>query len=177
MKDALKWTAAVFAEHVVLQVIATPAFAYMGSLLLIWWKGEKAMFDAIPPLFWPILACFVILVTFYPGFVVPFLKWRRERENRKKERENAWQNKFRENLEAAYLHVSHAYKPQIKNPKHPGNPSAIKEFAQNHSDIVRVILTERCRRRDIPSAIDVEDAESLREWYDFLRWERARHYA
>ena len=73
------------------------------------------MFDSLPPLFWPILAASVFAVTFYPGFIAPFVKSRRLKLDA-----------YRQELETAYTNVSLAHKPEILNPEHPGESSRDK---------------------------------------------------
>ena len=163
MKTILKWLAGLLAQHVFLQIVAAPFIAYGLGWIVSTWKGAEAMLDSLPPWFWPILATLVILVTVYPAFIVPIVEWQRGRRT-----------VYRAEVENAYGYVSQAYKPEILNREHPGNPEATKELAQNAVDELRPKLQRKRRRLTIPDVIDVDSRDCLREWYDFLREERAR---
>ena len=121
------------------------------------------MFDAVPSASWPILAVLVLIVAVYHGCVYPIYKKYREKSEA-----------YRKEVEAAYERVSQAYKPTILNPAHPGNPNTIKELAQNAVDILRPKLLKKRKGTDIPQRIDVTDEHSLKQWYNYLREERAR---
>ena len=164
-KGLLKWFGGLFAEHTLLQLVATAPTAYGFGVAEQWWRGAGIMFDILPPLFWPILAILVMAVTIYPGFISPVLKHLRGKEQI-----------FWEQVEEAYQRVSHAYRPEILNQAHPGNPHAIEEYAQNAVDILRPLLIKRRGSEDIPPEIEVTDKNSLRDWYNHLRWERARRH-
>ncbi|MCY4209092.1 MAG: hypothetical protein OXD29_14255 [Roseovarius sp.] len=69
-----KWLSNVFAEHTVLQFLATAPAAYLAGLMLEFKQGAIIVLNALPPLFWPILAVFVLAVLAYPGFIFPFVK-------------------------------------------------------------------------------------------------------
>ncbi len=163
LKRLLKWFGNLFAEHTLLQLIATAPIAYFVGLAKQWGKGAGVMFDALPPLFWPILAILVLAVTVYSGFVLPFVKYFRGKEKA-----------YWEQVEQAYKLVSQSYRPNILNPEHPGNPHAIKEYAQNAVDILRPQLIKKRGSKDIPHEIEVTDNNSLSDWYNYLRRERSR---
>ena len=163
MKTFFKWLAGIFGEHVVLQLVASPAVAYGLGWIIAVQRGVEAMFDAVPPLFWPILATLVLLLTLYPGFIAPVIRWRQRKKN----------SYFKE-VEAVYRDVSRIHKPNILNPQDPGNPDAMKELAQRAVDVLRPKIIQKRKGIDIPLPIDVDDDRSLRQWYDFLRNERVR---
>ena len=165
LKRLLKWLGNLFAEHTLLQLVAAAPTAYLVGLAKQWEKGAGSMFDALPPLFWPILAILVLAVTVYPGFVAPIIKYRRGKEQ-----------EYWDLVDRAYEMVSHAYKPGILNPEHPGNPNAIEEHAQNRADRLRPLLIGRRGPEGAPPEIDVRDKNSLRDWYNCLRRERARRH-
>ena len=122
------------------------------------------MFEAIPPLFWPILAVLVFLVTGYHGLFLPVVEWRQKKAE-----------SYRNEVEEAYKYVSWTYKPEILNPKEPGNPHTIRELAQNSVDLLRPKLLARYKTSiSVPDPIDVDDGLSVTLWYEFLREERAR---
>ena len=76
----MKWLGSLFAEHTLLQLLAAAPAAYLVGVAKQWEKGAGVMFDALPPLFWPILAILVMAVTVYPGFVSPIVKYFRAKE-------------------------------------------------------------------------------------------------
>ena len=161
MKTVLKWAAGILAEYVVLQLIASPFIAYAVARLFAVWQGVDAARGLVPPLFLPILSALVIAMTLNPGFVAPILKWYRTRRYA-----------YRNEVENVYIKVSGVYKPAILNPRNPGNPDAMKELAQRDVDLLRPKL--KTKRDDVPPNIDVDDNNSLRQWYEFLRDERVR---
>ena len=165
LKRLLKWLGSLFAEHTLLQLLAAAPAAYLVGVAKQWEKGAGVMFDALPPLFWPILAILVMAVTVYPGFVSPIVKYFRAKE------QTYW-----ERVEQAYQLVSQSYRPSILNPAHSGNPHAIKEYAQNAVDVLRAQLIKKRGSKDIPPEIDVTDSDSLCDWYNYLRRERARRH-
>ena len=163
LKRLLKWLGSLFAGHTLLQLVATVPTAYVVGIAEQWRKGAGVMFDNLPPLFWPILAILVIAVTIYPGFISPVLKHLRSKEQA-----------YWEQVDEAYRQVSHTYRPEILNPEHPGNPHTIREYAQNAVDILRPLLIKKRGSKEIPPEIEVTDENSLRDWYNYLRKERAR---
>ena len=164
VRRVLKWLVNLFAGHTVLQLIATVPTAYLTGLALQFQQEAEAVFSAIPPLFWPVLAVLVLAVTVYPGFVLPFVTLVR-----------APKEKYRAQVETAYECVARAYKPWILNPEHPGNPLWMREEAQRAVDSLSPILIRKYKNRKddfVPFRINVESDESLGEWYEFLRGER-----
>lgn len=161
MKGILKWLANAFTQHVVLQLVASPFIAYAFGLTVAVRSGAEVAFDAIPPLFWPSLSAIVIAVTLYPAFIAPTINWLQGRARA-----------YPDRVDFVYVKVGGAYKPEILNPRDPGNPAAMKEEAQRDVDLLRPKLLKR--RDDVPPPIDVDDRDSLRQWYEYLRDERAR---
>lgn len=161
MKDVLNWLATIFLQHVVLQLIASPFMAYALGWTLAIWGGVEVAFDSIPPLYWPTLSTIVIAVTLYPAFIAPTINWFHRRTR-------AYPNR----VDSAYIQLGGAYKPEILNPLSPGNPAAMKELTQREVDLLRPVILKR--RDDVPPPINVEDHDSMRQWYEFLRDERAR---
>ena len=160
----VKWLGSVFAEHTVLQIIAPFPVAYLAGTGVQIMQGAEAMFDALPPLFWPILAILLLAVTVYPGFVLPFVKQARAKKK-----------VYLAQVEDTYSQVSRIHKPETLNPHNPGNHQAMLELGQMAVDSMRPRLIHKYKNRKdqiVPEPIDVESAESLREWYDFLRKER-----
>ena len=122
------------------------------------------MIDALPYLFWPILACLVLAVTVYPGFIKPAVKLVRARKEH-----------YRAVVKATYGDVLRVLKPKILNPNAPGNHQAMLELAQQSVDSLRPILIRKYKNdedRNVPSRIDILSEDSLRQWYEFLREER-----
>ena len=159
-----KWLVNVFAGHTVLQLIAIVPVAYLAGLAVQFRQEAEAVFNAIPPLFWPVLAVLVLAVTAYPGFVLPFVTQAR-----------ATKEKYRAQVENAYELVSNVHKPEILNPNHPGNRATMLEYAQRAVDSLRSGLIHKYKdRKDhiVPRRINIENPESLGEWYEFLREER-----
>ena len=162
IKKALNWLGGILAQHTVLQLVATLPLAYLIGWGVEIGQGAKAVLDAPPPLFWLILAATVLAVTFYPAFVAPIVRWRKSRREA-----------YRQELDEAYIHVSHVYRPEVLNPAHPGNPHTIKECAQNSVDALRPKLVRKYTESDVPPMIDVKDEASVRQWYEYLRQKRA----
>ena len=162
LKKIRNWLGIFLAEQTIVQLFSVVPVAYSIGLTVEAWQGAKIMFGTLPPLFWPILAALVLAVTFYPGFIAPFVKSRRLKLDA-----------YRQELEIAYTNVSHAHKPGILNPKQPGNPHAIKEYAQNSVDALRPKLVRKHKNKGVPSIINMDDKSSIRQWYEFLRNERA----
>lgn len=95
MMRLFQWIAARFAEHIFLQLLASIPLAYILGWIIAVKQGAMVMFGAIPPLFWPILAALIVLVTIYPGLISPVVEW--------------WQAKaesYRNEVEEAYKYVS-----------------------------------------------------------------------
>ena len=161
MQAFLKWLAVAFARHFVIQLIFSPAFAYLSAWAIALLPGMDDTAATVPPLFLPILSGTVVAITLYPGFVAPAI----ERYQRRK-------NSYRNRVNAVYIKVSGITKPEILNPNDPGNPAAMKELAQREVDLLRPILMKK--RVDVPLEIDVDDEDSLWAWYAFLRDERVR---
>ena len=160
-----KWFAGVFAEHTVLQLIAAVPAAYLTGLAIQLQQGAEAVLEALPPLFWPTLAILVLAVTIYSGFVLPIIRHRRDRE------QVYWNL-----VNGAYQYVSQVHRPEILDPACPGNPHAIREYAQNRVDTLRPLLIKKRGSTRIPSEIDVMNPDSLCEWYNCLRRERAHRH-
>ena len=164
--DFLKWLRDVIAEHTLLQIIGTVPAAYLTGIGLQVVQGTEAMFDALPPLFWPISAAFLLSLILYRTVVVPIFQFCRNYRRRKRQ-------EYQELVNSAFWHLAGTYKPETLNPESPGNPDAIKLLAQADADRLRAHMVQR-KRLDIPPEIDVADMDSLREWFEFVRRERAR---
>ena len=95
VRRVFKWLVNLFTGHTVLQLIATVPTAYLTGLALQFQQEAEAVFSAIPPLFWPVLAVLVLAVTVYPGFVLPFVTLVR-----------APKEKYRAQVETAYEWVA-----------------------------------------------------------------------
>ena len=160
----LKWLGGIFAEHTVLWLIATPAMAYLAGVVAQLQYGARDVLDAVPPLFWPILSGLVIAVVFHATVVYSVIKRRRE-----------YKIAYFNQVESTFIFLTGAYKPETLDPKRPGNPAAIMEQTQAHVDLLRARMMKH-RRSNIPPGIDVSSTDSLREWYEFMRAERAKVY-
>ena len=162
LKKIRNWLGKFLAEQTIVQLVSTVPLAYSIGLTVDGWQGTKIVFDSLPPLFWPILAALVFAVTFYAGFIAPFVKLKRLKLVT-----------YRQELETAYTNISNAHKPEILDPKHPGNPHAIKEYAQNYVDALRPKLVRKHKGKGVPSIINMDDKSSVCQWYEYLRNERA----
>lgn len=163
MKRLFQWIAERLTEHVVLQFIGSVPLAYILGWFIAVKQGAIVMYNAIPSLFWPILAVLIVLVSICHGLISPAVKWCQKKAE-----------SYRNEVEEAYNYVAGSYRPKILNPAHPGNPYAMKECAQKSVDVLRKKLLKRHKGQDVPSRINVEDETSLKEWHEFLRDERAR---
>lgn len=74
----------------------------------------------------------------------------------------------------AYEKVARVHKPRILNPKHPGNPEAMKEEAQRAVDDATVLMDRFGIAH--PERIDVADSKSVETWYECLRPLRRDEY-
>ena len=160
----LKWLGGILAEHTVLRLIATPAMAYLAGVVAQLQQGARDVLDAVPPLFWPVLSVLVIAVVFHATVVYPVIKRRRE-----------YKMAYFKQVESTFGFLAGTYKPETLNPERPGNPAAMKEQTQAHVDLLRARMMKH-RRSNIPPGIDVSSTDSLREWYEFMRAERAKVY-
>ena len=133
---------------------------------------EEIFSTILPPLFWPILMILIFLVAFYPGFLSPVVKGRRQKQDAHRAEIEKAKNAHRADVEEAYKWVSASYKPEALNPNQPGNPYANKERAQMAVDVLRPKLIQNPKHLIVPSRIDVDDDQSLYDWYEFLRNER-----
>ena len=161
VRRVFKWLVNLFTGYIVLQLIATVPTAYLTGLALQFQQEAEAVFSAIPPLFWPVLAVLVLAVTVYPGFVLPFVTLVR-----------APKEKYRAQVETAYSYVARVYKPSILNPEDHGNHAWMREEAQRAVDPLWPKLIRKYKNRKdvfVPCRIDVESDESLGDWYAFLR--------
>ena len=74
----------------------------------------------------------------------------------------------------AYEKITRIFKPEIMNPKHPGNQDFMKEQAQQSVDDAAVLMDRFGMSR--PANIDVNDRASVEEWYKYLRPLRRNRY-
>ena len=159
----LKWLGELIAKHTILQIVGSAPLAYFAGVIVQAKQGAGTMLDTLPPLFWPIFAGLVLTVCVYGGIVSPVVKHLRGKKQA-----------FQERVEDAYQKVSHACKPEILDPAHPGNPHAIREYAQNAVDIIRPQLVKKRGYKKVPPEIDVTDRNSLYNWYNYLRLDPER---
>lgn len=162
----IKWLGSVIAGHTLLQLVATPPLAYFIGLAADSKQEAEAMFDALPPQFWPILATLVLLVVLYPGFIAPIRGWRRE----KKEREDRLRRETKEKkdalLERTYWAVANAQDPKILDESNPdrNNESKLLALAIHAADEF-VSKWEKDDTRPPP----LEDENGLVWWHVYLR--------
>ena len=122
------------------------------------------MFGAIPPLFLPILSVLLVLIAGYPGFIRPVV------ENRRKRAEKLWNE-----VDATYQHITWIHKDELCDRRWDHDDyNLVREEAQNHVDVLRGKLLRNPEGSIVPSRIKIDDEESIREWYEFLRDERGR---
>ena len=81
--------------------------------------------------------------------------------------------------EIDYAHnlVCRVYKPEILNPKDQGNMDFMKEAAYQYIYILRARLIEQYIDSSPPVQLDVENKDSLAEWYKYLLELRAQFKA
>ena len=118
MSAFLKWAGGLVAKEIVLRLIATSPMAYGVGLIVEAWKGADLIFDALPPLFWPILATLVFAVTAYSGFIAPIVEKYRDARKRK-----------RLLLKNTYWAVKHAITPTILDESNSDRTNVDKLFA------------------------------------------------
>ena len=82
--------------------------------------------------------------------------------------------RFHRHSQDAYEKITRIFKPEIMNPKHPGNQDFMKEQAQQSVDDAAVLMDRFGRSR--PTNIDVNDRASVEEWYKYLRPLRRNRY-
>ena len=74
----------------------------------------------------------------------------------------------------AYEKITRIFKPEIMDPKHPGNQDFMKEQAQQSVDDAAALMDRS--RMSRPANIDVNDRASVEEWYKYLRPLRRNRY-
>ena len=157
---------------VILQLLVAQFVAWIAAKTVTGWKEAWTMLDllspfSLPPSFWIVFwQCMVPLtglIAVYHGFIAPVIRARRQQAAA-----------YKQEVCDAYEKVAGTNNPGIFNPAHPGNPHAIKKAAQDAVDLLRPKLVLKHTEEEIPPVIDVENAESVRAWHDFLRQERAR---
>lgn len=171
LKEAL---AKAVATHVFLQILAVLPTAYITGWIGTFWQKGEWMLDIFPPLFVPILMVLLCPITIYHGFISPFLVSRREKNKKASEAAQKEIEAYRQEVESAYQWVAQSHNPAILDPAQPGNPEAIKEYAQRAVDTLRPKLLKKYGEGEVPSKIRVESDMSLVHWYEYLREERAR---
>ena len=166
----------------------TPLFGYALGWGVAQWQGRDVIFEALPPLFWPIVVGSGLVITTYHGYVVPAMRLVQHRRQavtdlaaaKAAQVEEAQAGRQRQyaallqQVEATYAAVTAVYKPETLNPQHPGNTHAMQEIAQNQVDLLLPVLRGLYQETTtvVPPIIDVVAPDSLRQWYDFLRRER-----
>ena len=166
MGRIIRWLGNLIVGHTLLQFVATPPLAYFIGLVADNKKGAGAVFDALPPLFWPILAALVLTVTFYPGFIAPIRKWSREKE----EREDRLRRETKEEkdalLERTYWAVLNAFDPNILDETNPdiNNKSRLFALAIHAADG----FVSKWEKDDIRPP-PLEDEDGLVSWHAYLR--------
>ena len=159
VKNFLSWLGAIFAEYTVLQLIAAVPLAYFLDLASVVRREGNVVFDSLSPFFWPILATLVLVVTFYPAFVVPFVEWRGAKERT-----------LRASIEDAYIKFRNACEPDTLDPKHPGNPAFMAADARDYANLIRLLIQDA---RLHPPGICTTEPSSLNEWFVYLGQVRA----
>ena len=154
-KTVLKWLGGVIAEHTLLKMVATVPLAYFAGLAANAKKGVDAVFDALPPLFWPILAALILAAVIYPGFIAPV---RKKYHERKKRKENL--------LRHTYWMVKHAVNPSILDELNPDRGNRDKLFAIAQSTAYNFVsdCKEEGWWKDVSHPPPIKDQDTLREW-------------
>lgn len=160
------WILRVIAEHVLFQLLAVPAFAYAIGWAIAIRQGTEAAFSNIPPLFWPIVVGLIIIVTFYPAFVAPVIKWCKESRARAKAKENI----LRASIENAYIKFRNVCEPKTLNPTNPGNPYFMAADARDYANLIRPLLQDA---KLFPPERCTIETSSLKKWFNYLGKVRA----
>ena len=155
-----RWLAVLLAEEIFMWVlVSTLPLAYGVALAVLGvvkgWSWD--MFSLLPPLFLPILAFLVLVISVVQIFRI----LRNPRALRK-----AMQN--------AYSHIQRVHKPGVINPEHPGNSEYMKEAAQDVIDDLSYLLARHGHDKDLPAPIDISSKDSIRKWYEYTRINRHR---
>ena len=159
MKKSLSWLLSIVAEHTLLKLVSSIPIAYFLGWATAACNGAKVMFNNIPPLFWPILAGLVLVVTFYPAYVAPVIKQRKHREKI-----------LRASIESAYVKFRNACEPKTLNPASPGNPNFMEADARDYANMIRPLLKDANLN---PPEICITTPVSLNEWFRYLEEVRA----
>ena len=77
-------------------------------------------------------------------------------------------------MQKAYSQIQRVHKPEVIDPKHPGNPSYMKEVAQDAIDDLSSLMVHYGFDKDLPTTIDISSEESIRTWYEYVRFNRRR---
>ena len=170
VKNFSRWITAVFAEHIVVQLLSASAVSYLAGLLVAFWRGVETVFSDIPPLFWPIFAGIIFLCTARRAFILPFVEYCKEiAEWYSAPPKPPELSPLRKEIELMMENVRHAHMPGTLNPDRPGNPKFITASTREQLHVLHAKLTpESCPHHSIP---DPED--ELEIWYLFLKRVRA----
>ena len=165
IKVAIKWLGNFFGQYTVLQIVTTAPVAYFASLGAEARKGANTVFDALPPLFWPILAALILAVVIYPGFIAPIR--RKCHENKKKKAEL---------LRHTYWMVKHSVNPNILDKSNPDRENKDKLFAIAQSTAYNFVseCKEKGWWKDVAFPSPVKDQDTLLEWERYLSVLRER---
>ena len=110
---------------------------------------------------WFPLVAFVLLCTIvfgtYGGILGYRLRMRQE---------------LHEEIEKAYKLVQRVHRPGILDPAAPGNRDFMAEQAQDAIDVLRPKLL--AEEPNPPGMIDINNKDSVAEWYDYLRIRRTK---
>ena len=165
IKAAMKWIANMVGQYSILQIVTTAPMAYFAGLVVEVKRGAGIVFDALPPLFWPIFAALVLLVAGYHGFAVPAINRQQERKNKKDEL-----------LRHTYWMVKHAVNPKILDESNPDRENADKLFAIAQSTLFNFVAD--CKKegwwKDASFPQPVKDQDTLLAWERFLMELRER---
>ena len=162
----MKWLGELIAQHTLLQIVAAASLAYFAGVTTEIHKGAGAVFDALPPLFWPIFAALVLAATIYPGFIAPIRRGCQEKTQRTKELLDEKKEQKRVLLEQTYWAVTHAHEPQILDKSNPDreNQSKLFAIAVSRSD---VFISQWKENEGMPPQL--EDEDGLVRWHVYLR--------
>lgn len=162
LRSLLQWLTRILTQQLLLQLIATVPLSFLASKIFEVMRGTVVRLDAVSPIFWLILAILCLVVLALPAFVFPIVYW--------------WKkpSQLRRELDRAYLYLTYAYRPHTVPIEQQEHHLEIPQYAQDAVDIVAPKIPKKFGRLLPFGEINIEDDESIEEWYQAIRYIRPR---
>ena len=160
----------LFEEYFILSSL-TGASYLVGLVVSFYSKEGKVVFNAIPPLFWPILSASIILAGI--GFRV------RDYQEDKKRKVKAKHDAYYERVRSTFESVKGVYEITWKDPNNyqllfTPRLKALEKVRSLHYELSKKEKEKKGMYPIFPQKIDINSLDSIWEWYVFLVDEKAR---